>query len=387
MTLPGDLIGRTLQGRFTITELLGEGAMGIVYRGLDAQEGCEVAIKVLQPQLADHPEVVARFYREGSAARRIAHANTVRIFGRGEDAGVHFLVMELLQGRSLADVAAATPRMGQARAARILIQVCGALEVAHARGIVHRDLKPDNVMVLGGPDDLLGEHAKLLDFGIAKRVEEDPSQPAGVEDSFNMEDLTQCGALVGTPEYMAPEQCRGLAVDARTDIYACGVMLYRLVTGRVPFSAEHPLEICQLHLAETPRPPSALAPNLHPAIEAAILRAMSKEPAARQQSARALRVQLERALELLAVEETEPTETLELAIPARIAPDAIPTPSPIAATLVDAALAIPRLHGERRARVPSRRRADRRRRLPLMAAYAALCAVSFAAALSTLLRP
>ena len=361
--------------------------MGIVYRGLDAQEGCDVAIKVLQPELAGHPEVVARFYREGSAARRIEHVNTVRIFGRGEDAGVHFLVMELLQGRSLADVAAATPRMGQARAARLLIQVCGALEVAHTRGIVHRDLKPENVMVLGGPDDLLGEHAKLLDFGIAKRVEEDPSRPAGVEDSFNMEDLTQCGALIGTPEYMAPEQCRGLAVDARTDIYACGVMLYRLITGRVPFWAEHPLEICQLHLAEIPRPPGALVPNLHPAIEAAILQAMSKDPGARQQSASALRAQLERALDLLAVEETEPTETLELAAPTVAAPSAIPTPSPIAATLVDAVGAIPRPQGQRRARPSSRRRAGLRKRLPFMAAYAAVCAVSFAVTLSTLLRP
>jgi serine/threonine protein kinase len=124
--------------------------------------------------------------------------------------------MELLEGRSLADVAAAEPWLGQVRAARLLLQICGALQVAHARGIVHRDLKPENVMVLGAPGDLLGEHAKLLDFGIAKRVQEDPSRPAGVEDSFNMEELTQCGALIGTPEYMAPEQCRGAAVDART---------------------------------------------------------------------------------------------------------------------------------------------------------------------------
>ena len=371
MTIPQDLIGRILQGRFTITDLLGEGSMGIVYRGLDAQEGREVAIKVLQPALACHPEVVTRFYREGSAARRIEHANTVRFLGQGEDAGVHFLVMELLQGRSLAEVAEAEPRLGQARAARLLLQICDALEVAHARGIVHRDLKPENVMVLGAPDDLVGENAKLLDFGIAKRAFADPSRPAGTEDSFNMEELTQYGALIGTPEYMAPEQCRGAAVDARTDIYACGVMLYRLVTGRVPFWAEHPLEICQLHLGEIPRRPSALVPGIHPAIEAVILQAMSKEPDARQQSVVALRAQLERALDLIATEEAEPTETLErptLAPVAPVAPVAPPPPIAVAPTPVLV-----------------QQRAGWRGRLSLVAVCAG--AVSLALTLGTMLRP
>jgi serine/threonine-protein kinase len=396
MTLPQDLIGRTLQGRFTITELLGEGSMGIVYRGTDADEGCDVAIKVLQPELARHPEVVARFYREGSAARRIEHANTVRVFGRGEDCGVHYLVMELLEGRSLADVAAGEPWLGQVRAAKLVLQICGALQVAHARGIVHRDLKPENVMVLGAPGDLLGEHAKLLDFGIAKRVEADPSRPAGVEDSFNMEELTQCGALIGTPEYMAPEQCRGAAVDARTDIYACGVMLYRLVTGRVPFWAEHPLEICQLHLGEAPRPPSAVVPGIHPAIEAVILQAMSKAPADRQQSVVALAAQLERALDLIALEESEPTETLDRASLTALAP--VATRRSIAPTLLGTTAAAPvtapvttpvaaPVPRAARTHVPVTARAGWRTHLPLVAAYATLCAgaVSLAITLTTLL--
>jgi serine/threonine-protein kinase len=334
-----DLLGTTLGGHLHITDLLGEGAMGIVYRGVDTTSLREVAVKVLQPSLVSHPEVVARFYREGAAASRVDHENTVRMLGRGEDRGVHYLVMELLDGQSLHDVLTAEGRIAQARAARLIAQICGALAVAHERGIVHRDLKPENIMISGGPGVPGGEQAKLLDFGIAKKVAPALPRLAPVEDSFSTQDLTACGALVGTPEYMAPEQCRGQAVDARTDVYACGVMLYRLVTGRPPFTAEHLLEICQLHLGEPPRPPSELLPGLHPALEATILRAMAKDPAERQQSARELRDDLQRVLDELAAAEAEPTETftapelaatirLEPAAPASIAPAPLLAPEP-----------------------------------------------------------
>jgi serine/threonine-protein kinase len=305
MHAPQDLIGKKLQGKLVITDLLGEGAMGIVYRGFDEVAQRAVAVKVLQPQLAMYPELVVRFYREGAAARRVDHESAVCFLDKGEDAGLHFLVMELLEGRSLSAVLEAERRIGQVRAARVLIQICDVLAAAHERGVVHRDLKPDNVMVSGSPD---GEHVKLLDFGIAKRV-----GPAGIEDSFSTAELTGCGALIGTPEYMSPEQCRGLDVDARSDVYACGVLLYRLVTGRVPFTADHPLEVCQLHLGEPPRPPSLVVPGIHPAIEAVILEALQKDPNARPQSAGAMRAKLARALEWIAEDEAAPTGVMDRA--------------------------------------------------------------------------
>jgi eukaryotic-like serine/threonine-protein kinase len=307
MTTAQDLIGRTLQGRFVIADQLGEGGMGIVFRGLDELTMGEVAIKVLQPELAVHDEIVARFYREATAARRVDHEGAVRVLGRGNEGGLHFLVMELLAGQSLAAVLAETPALPPARAARILAQLCGALAVAHERGVVHRDVKPENIMVAPSAG-VLGERVKLLDFGVAKPMPRLPSMPS-YEDSFNMDVVTTCGALVGTPEYMAPEQCRGQAVDARTDLYACGVLLYRMMTGRVPFDGVHPLELCQRHLGEAPRSPREIAPWVAPEIEAIILKALQKSPADRYQSATELRDAVLHALGQLeqatGVEDTE----------------------------------------------------------------------------------
>jgi serine/threonine-protein kinase len=316
---------------------------------------------------------VARFYREGSAAKRIEHDNTVRFLGRGEDAGIHYLVMELLDGRCLADVVAAELRLDQVRAASIMVQVLSALAVAHERGIVHRDIKPENIMVRGKPGDGMGEQAKLLDFGIAKRV----ARPAGVEDSFNMEELTACGAIIGTPEYMAPEQCRGQEVDARTDVYAAGVVLYRLITGDLPFTAAHPLEVCQLHLGEAPRPPSAVWPGIHPAIERTILRAMSKDPAARQQSAGALRAELLEALAEIADEAPESTAVMIRPLPL----PAAPPPAPIRVVLPPAPA-----HAYTRVAVRPAPRPSFRGYLPTVAVFAALGAgvASLALTLSTL---
>jgi serine/threonine-protein kinase len=327
MTTSQDLIGRTLQGRFVITDPLGEGGMGIVFRGLDEITMSEVAIKVLQPELAGHDEVVARFYREASAARRVDHESAVRVLGRGQEGGLHFLVMELLAGRCLADVLVETPALPPARAARILAQVCSVLAVAHERGVVHRDIKPENVMV-APPADGKGERVKLLDFGVAKAMPTLSRLPS-YEDSFNSSELTTCGALVGTPEYMAPEQCRSREVDARTDVYACGVLLYRMMTGRVPFDGNHPLEICQRHIGEAPRAPRAVAPWIAPSMEAIILKALEKEPADRYQTATEMCDALLAALrDLEAATDAEDTESL-----AREAL-AVAPPSSDAATLV-----------------------------------------------------
>src|SRR5262249_4835020 len=158
-----DLVGRTLQDQFVLKQLLGEGAMGAVFRA-DGPEGSEVAVKVLWPHLASNAEMKTRFVREASAARRINHVNTVQVIDLGEDSGLSYMVMELVDGRCLLDALLEDKRLAPARAARILVQICGALAAAHQHGIVHRDLKPENVMLLGRPTDLLGERVKLLDF-------------------------------------------------------------------------------------------------------------------------------------------------------------------------------------------------------------------------------
>jgi serine/threonine-protein kinase len=280
-----DFIGKTLSDRFLITHVIGEGAMGIVYRGFDEVTLAEVAIKVLQPSLAVHPEIVARFQREAAAMRRVDHDGAVRVIGRGDEGGVPFIVMELLKGESLGSLLHRSGALPEARAARIMVQVCEALAVAHERGVVHRDIKPDKIMIVdGGP---LGARVKILDFGVAKRV---AARGGHVEDSFSSAEATRFGALVGTPDYMAPEQCAAAEIDARTDVYACGVLLYKMVTTHLPFEGEtlSALDICKLHIEADPPPPRGVAPWVSEAMEAIILKALRKAPSDRHASAAAL---------------------------------------------------------------------------------------------------
>ena len=302
-----DLIGVRLEARYVITDLLGEGAMGTVYRGFDETSLNDVAIKVLQPSLAADQDLVTRFRREATAARRVDHEGAVRVLGRGCEGGLHYLVMELLEGESLAHVLTQTGWMQEGRAVRLMIQLCGALAVAHERGVVHRDVKPENVMVLDA-GETLGERVKLLDFGIAKRVA--GTKPSvSIEDSFGGGPQTRCGALLGTPEYMAPEQCAGMDVGPWTDVYACGVLLYRMVTGKVPFQDDgvHALHVIMRHLREEPVPPCAHNPTLSPALEAVILKALRKAPSARHPSAAELRDELSAVLDDIEALEEEPT--------------------------------------------------------------------------------
>jgi serine/threonine-protein kinase len=343
MNTPQGLIGRKLQDRFLIMDLLGNGSMGIVYRGFDEATLDEVAIKVLHPSLAEHEELVARFHREAAAARRVDHESTVRVLGRGYEEGVHYMVMELLHGRSLASVLDEAKRLPEGRAARIVVQLCGVLAVAHERGVVHRDIKPDNIMVVEGVDQT-GERVKLLDFGIAKRLSPASRRPGAVEDSFSTGEDTGFGVLIGTPDYMSPEQCMGHKVDGRTDVYACGVLLYRMVTGQVPFdgSAANALELCERHISEPPVPPRKLAPWIAPAMEAVILKALSKAPEARQQTAVELRDELSQilsAIERVEMEPTAPVSIQELVSPedaaVLAAGLAAPAPAYLADTILD----------------------------------------------------
>ncbi|APR77824.1 Serine/threonine protein kinase PrkC, regulator of stationary phase [Minicystis rosea] len=284
--------------------------MAAVYRGEQDAEPAEVAVKVMHPELLRDETFAKRFAREAKAAARIVHRNTVRIVEQGADGPYLYLAMELLVGQDLFDTLVRERRLAEARAVRIAIQVCAALEAAHAHRIVHRDLKPENVFLERDPADPEADLVKVLDFGIAKTMERDASdeappssEPMSAPPSSV---LTRVGSIVGTPEYMAPEQAMGLPVDARTDVYACGVLLFHMITGRQPFVGQTPIEVL-LQLNDQPPPaPSSLVAGINPALERLILTALAKSAVDRPESARALRTSLEALLPELGTSKHRP---------------------------------------------------------------------------------
>jgi eukaryotic-like serine/threonine-protein kinase len=310
-----ELIGRTLGGRFRLTAFLCEGAMASVFRGEQDAEPRDVAVKIMHAELLQEPTFAKRFTREAKAAARIEHENSVRILEQGADGELLYLAMELLSGQDLFDLLARERRLPEARAARIAIQICGALAAAHAQGIVHRDLKPENVMILPDPARPGADLVKVLDFGIAKILErgareasdddEPMSRPA--ESAPPSSVLTRVGTLVGTPEYMSPEQSMGQAVDARSDIYSCGVLLFHIVTGKAPFTGRAPIEVMMQQVDKPPPAPSSLAPGLHAGLEQVILKALSKAREARHQSADELAGELRAILPELGSNITPPS--------------------------------------------------------------------------------
>jgi eukaryotic-like serine/threonine-protein kinase len=274
---PGDpLIGKVLLGRYRVIEVLGEGGMGKVYLAEQRMGTAtrKVAIKTLHPELGNDPQLIARFHRECETVVELSHPNTVQFYDFGDVDGTLIIVMEYIEGESLAHVLERGP-VDTTRADRILIQICGSLHEAHQRGVVHRDLKPENVLLTarGGQEDFV----KVLDFGIAKRCEaEDRAQP----------NLTKQGMVLGTPPYMSPEQFSGLTLDPRSDVYSLGVLAYEMLAGQLPFDAQTPWEWATKHLTAEPtpieaHPTAALLPERQ---RAAIMRALSKDPAARQAS-------------------------------------------------------------------------------------------------------
>lgn len=273
---PSDpLLGQTLAEKYLVEQLIKRGGMGAVYRGKHILMDKTVAIKVLRPALAVDDAVVARFSREAKAASRISHPHAVSVtdFGEAEN-GVVFLVMEYLDGRTLKEIIRGEGPMPLTRVVEIVRQVTGALDAAHAQGVVHRDLKSDNIMLSRTND---GDWAKVLDFGIAKI-----QQPASVKDA----DLTAPNLVIGTPQYMSPEQCSQLQpLDARSDIYSLGVIIYEMLAGHVPFTGESATMIMMQHVQDPP--PSVLAPRpeLSPAVDSVIARALAKSPADRFQTA------------------------------------------------------------------------------------------------------
>lgn len=269
------LLGQTLAGKYEIEELIKTGGMGSVYRGRHILMDKRVAVKVLRPSLAVDDAVVARFSREAKAASRISHPHAVNVtdFGESEN-GVVFLVMEYLDGQTLKEIIKETGPMPLPRVVEILRQVAGALDAAHDQGVIHRDLKSDNIMLSQTNG---GEWAKVLDFGIAKI-----QQPDGARDM----DITAANLVIGTPQYMSPEQCsQSGPIDARSDLYSLGIIIYEMLAGRVPFTGESPTVIMMKQVQDEPPPLSEARPDLPVAVTQVVMRALAKQPADRYQSA------------------------------------------------------------------------------------------------------
>src|SRR5712691_3589082 len=269
------LLGRVINDRYKIIEQIGHGGMGRVYRALQAPLDRVVALKVLGAGHDRDPNFYKRFFLEASVTAKLTHPNTITLYdyGRTQD-GIFFIAMEYIAGRTLSQAMQQEGPLSQDRVVHIAQQICRSLREAHALGIIHRDLKPANVMLLRQHDDQ--DFVKVLDFGLVKFFSGD--NPEG--------EITNAGTFMGSPHYIAPEQARNQGPDQRCDIYSLGVLLYQMLTGKVPFTAPNPVDIILKHLHEAPVPPRELRPDLKtdPQLEAILLRCMAKERAERFQS-------------------------------------------------------------------------------------------------------
>jgi eukaryotic-like serine/threonine-protein kinase len=253
-----------VDSRYRILRRLGSGGMADVYCAEDTHLGREVALKVLHRRFAQDEEFVERFRREASAAAGLQHPNVVGVFDRGRHDGTYYIAMEYLPGRTLKDIVAAEAPLDQVRVVDLGRQILEAAGFAHRHGVIHRDFKPHNVIV----DD--AGQAKVTDFGIAR---------AGASE------MTETGSIMGTAQYLSPEQAQGHAVTAASDLYSIGVMFYEMLAGRLPFEGESAVAVALKHLSEPPTPISHLRPDVHPALESVVMAALAKDPAQRWQSA------------------------------------------------------------------------------------------------------
>lgn len=278
MTAPERLLG----GRYEVGELLGYGGMAEVHRGRDLRLGRDVAIKMLRTDLARDNTFQMRFRREAQNAASLNHPAIAAIYDTGEERAssgeaLPYIVMEFVNGRTLKEVLAAEQRLQPRRALEITADICAALEFSHRHGIIHRDVKPGNAMVTPNGQ------VKVMDFGIARDL------------GSGATTMTQTSAVIGTAQYLSPEQARGESVDARSDVYATGCVLFELLCGHPPFVGDSPVSVAYQHVREDPRPPSQVNPEVGPDVDAVVLKALAKNPANRYQSAAEMRADLLRA--------------------------------------------------------------------------------------------
>jgi eukaryotic-like serine/threonine-protein kinase len=292
MAVSDTLIGTVFDGRYRIVRKLGTGGMADVYLAEDQELGRRVAIKILNDRHAADDQFVERFRREAKNAAGLSHPNIVSIYDRGTAEGTYYIAMEYLDGRSLKELIVSRGPAPVKVAVDYARQILAAVGFAHRHGIVHRDIKPHNVLV--GPEGTL----KVTDFGIARS---------------GASQMTEVGSIIGTAQYLSPEQARGSPVDQTSDLYSVGVVLYEMLTGQVPFTGETPLEIAMKHLSEVPKPPSELRPDVPHDLDLVVLRALAKDPAERYQTAEEMGADLERVLAGLPVgEETASAATAVL---------------------------------------------------------------------------
>ena len=282
-----------LTDRYELVERIARGGMGHVYRAMDALLDREVAVKILDRSLSEDPSFVSRFKREARAAARLNHPNVVSLYDYGVDNGVYFIVMEYVAGRSLSRVSAGGDRMTPRRAAEIALDIAHALECAHVGGVVHRDITSNNVMIAGS-------RTKVADFGIAHLSLRDDDRTTA-----------KAGVIVGTAAYLSPEQARGAGIDGRSDIYSLGVVLYEMLTGRVPFEGDSALATAYMHILQQVVPPSLLNPEVPGPLETIVMRCLAKDPDDRYVNASDLALDLRRFLagqevRTMDIEVTEP---------------------------------------------------------------------------------
>jgi tetratricopeptide (TPR) repeat protein len=262
-----------LAGRYEILQLIGQGGMGAVYKARDTELDRIVALKLIRPELAKDPQILRRFKQELILARQVTHKNVIRIFDLGQSNGIKFITMDFVEGQDLRQLLLEKGKLAPEQAARIMLQICRALEAAHAEGVIHRDLKPQNVML-----DASGR-VYVMDFGIAR--------------SAYLPGMTQTGALIGTPEYMSPEQGRGEKLTERSDLFSLGIIFYELLTGKSPYYSDTPLATLWKRMTEKVTPPVAVDPTLPQELSAIVVKALEIEPKNRFASAREIVQQLE----------------------------------------------------------------------------------------------
>ena len=269
-------VASALESRYQVLKELGRGGMGIVFQAHDKQLKEQVAIKILSPLLSTDADALERLKREVSAARRVTHHNVIRIHDISELNGLHFVSMEYFHGTNLKEHVRRSGALSLRQGFNIAAQICDGLEAAHRQGVIHRDLKSQNI-ILGQSDQI-----KIIDFGLARAA--------------NLEGLTATGLIMGTPEYMAPEQVAGKSVDERADIYSLGIILYEIFTGRVPFTGESAIAVGFKQLKEYPVTPCELNAQLPSEVEGVILKALRKDPFERYRSVADVKSDLEKAV-------------------------------------------------------------------------------------------